>query len=144
MHLNSNAAFGGCWFNTDRGAFLLWHRPRSWPSQPRVLLPPQRSRPSAFASLAVSLPTTQIQRHLAAGYSRLSELKPELPGYVVESRGIAAQGCQSRGRFWLIQVVCLVQGGQGGCRASSAARLVAAGRLFPVQLRNATKKRSAA
>jgi hypothetical protein len=144
MHLNSNAAFGGRCFNTDCGVFLLRHWPRSWSSRPHVLPPTQRSRPSAFASPAVSLPTAQTQRNPAAGHSRLSELTPECPDYLVTSQGIAAQGCQSRGRFLPIQVVCLVQRGQVGCRASPGARSVATGRAFPLQLRNASKKRSAA
>jgi hypothetical protein len=129
MHLNSNAFFGSRWFNTDRGAVLLRHWPRLWPSRPHVLSPPQRSRPSAFASPAVSLPTSQTRRHLAAGYSRVSELKPELPGYVVASQGIAAQGGQSRGRFWPFQVGYLVEHGHGGCRCASGQILVAVGRV---------------
>jgi hypothetical protein len=129
-HFNSNAAFGSRWFNTDRGAFLLWHRPRSWPSQGLVPSPPQRSRPSAFASPAISLPTAQTQRNPAAGHSRVTKLKPELPGYVVASQSIAAQGCQLFGRFWWpFQVVCLVRQGQGGCRGASAQILVAVGRV---------------
>jgi hypothetical protein len=75
------------------------------------------------------LPTAQTQRNPAAGHSRLTKLKPELPGYVVASQSIAAQGCQSRGRSWPFQVVCLVQQRQGGCRGASGQIPMAAGRV---------------
>jgi hypothetical protein len=129
MHLNSNAAFGNRRFNTDRGAFLLWHLPRSWPSQPHVLPATQRSRPSAFASPGVALPAAKTQRRFAAGHSRPTKLKPELPGYLVASQVIAAQGCQPRGRFGHFQFVCLVQQGQGSCRGVSGQILVAVSRV---------------
>jgi hypothetical protein len=59
--------------------------------------------------------------------SRLTKLKPELPGCVVASQVIAAQGSQSRSMFWPFQVVGLVQQGQGGCRGASGQILVAVG-----------------
>jgi hypothetical protein len=46
---------------------LVSHSPRLWPSQIHVLPAMQRSRPSAFASPAVGLPTGKTQIALAGG-----------------------------------------------------------------------------
>jgi hypothetical protein len=89
MHLNSNAVFGSRWFNTDRGAVLLRHWPRLWPSQPHVLSPPQRSRPSAFASPGVALPAAKTQRILTVG-SRVSPIASR-SFRAIQSRHIASQ-----------------------------------------------------
>jgi hypothetical protein len=84
--------------------FLL-HAPRSWLSRTHVFPATQRSRPSAFASPTVCLPTTKTQGALAACRSRL----PKLYCQVAPLFGSALQSCLSRGRLrsflcWLLRL----------------------------------------
>jgi hypothetical protein len=75
---------------------------------------------------------------------RLTNRKPELSGHPVASHSVAAQGCQSRGKFLPFQVSYIWCSTGMEVLGARQAKFWWQSVAFPVQLRNATKKRSAA
>jgi hypothetical protein len=76
--------------------------------------------------------------------SRLTNRKPELSGHPVALHSVAAQGCQSRGKFSPFQVSYIWCSTGMEVLGARQAKFWWQSVAFPVQLGNATKKRSAA